>query len=369
MKKIKTDGNRMLSIELRLKDDAKYHAVINSIRRYRAVVRQMFAAVFAAQSAGATLEVHNEYFRVKPDNANSKKILESVFDKTGKAPCYEMRNWILETNPSWLSFVWDSARATTWERWTARDPELAAQRGYLALNGVRRLAECNRIGIQFPQATARPKLDGHSLLLKWDHEIDTTEFTIPSLDGGRYVVLNRIQDGTYGVGTVTLQERDGKFRALIPYTVPITSSDMPADAVLEVKFGDDAIVLTHGQSMDSMSLTDATAQLRQLFELRSRYEDRRRANGNPRRPWGSRRGFQATQERVGRVTQRREDVVKNWNHLWTRRIVERAKSWRCGTVKLSETPDKLAGHQWKFAEMKKYLSYKCSVIGVALVTM
>ncbi len=198
--------SRSLTLDVFCADEDQYRPVRDSIARYRAGCRQMFAVLGLAQAAGAKLKEHAEGVRVTPDGKASKLACAAVLKGAriekgekvrgqgqayqvhiGVGACYEMRQYFLtELYPDALSFVWDSARRQVWTRWTAKDPEFTrAGRGWLVLQGARGLAWFRGVGIELPQATARPSLEKHSLRLSWDKTIGPVELHIGKLDPGR----------------------------------------------------------------------------------------------------------------------------------------------------------------------------------------
>lgn len=357
--------------------DHQRQAIIAAIRRYRAACRQLFAAVALAQQAGAEIQEHGEGVRVKPSNEKAKQLLTLAMDKEGKAFAYELRTWFLEAlYPDCLSFVWDSARRDVATRWSAKDPEFTrAGRGWLVLQGARRLAEFNRLGIGMPRATARPQLDGHTLTLKWDHALGAVTFAVPRLDGGRYHVWKALRDGKEGwsLGTIYLTERDGKLFVTLSHARPAVAAEVDPERSCVVTFveqpetwltiaGPDGAT-TH----DAVSAVEAIAWLARMRARREELERRKAACGNPRRPWGHRRGWLAAQDVLSRLTLLRTRGVGDRSHAWTRRIVSRAVAWRCGNVVMGETGDLLFGHPWNWSQFRVFLRYKCAERGMSLL--
>jgi hypothetical protein len=357
--------------------------VRDSLKRYRAAARHMFAIAFAAQAAGGKIEEHAKGLRLTPDSEAAKNILAEIFSKRGKAPLYELREYVLhelgpqlpEGGPAWLSFVWDSLRATCWDFWKAKDPELGAQRGWLALQGARRLAQCAYIGIQFPQATARPKLDSNSVTLKWDHSIGPVTFVMPKMDGSRWHVWRKVRDGEWQPGTVTLTERDGYLYIRIPYALPITDEKPDPARVLEVAPDENnrwRLGIREGQATQVDEVRNAALPLAAVLEgldalaaQQDRWRDAVSACGNKR--GGNRRAFKALQLHRDRCTQRRTAVVDNWNHFWSRQIIAVARQWHCGAVVFFE-PETLSQRTWQFADFKAKLNYKAAQFGVAVTS-
>ncbi len=382
--------SRSLTLDVFCADEDQYRPVRDSIARYRAGCRQMFAVLGLAQAAGAKLKEHAEGVRVTPDGKASKLACAAVLKGAriekgekvrgqgqayqvhiGVGACYEMRQYFLtELYPDALSFVWDSARRQVWTRWTAKDPEFTrAGRGWLVLQGARGLAWFRGVGIELPQATARPSLEKHSLRLSWDKTIGPVELHIGKLDPGRWYTWRQVLDGTWPAGTVTLNERDGRLRVSVSYHRSIDPEVLDVERVLRVHVTEagDALALVgpDGETTyDRISLEDASGMLKRLAAQRSVWEGRRGAAGSPHRPWGNKKAWKATQKHLDRVTLLRERYVTDCNHAWSRRLASRAVSWRCGMVEV--TPSEIGGATWAWDQFRQFAKYKLHEVGAAL---
>jgi len=366
-------GSQAMALVLPVSAGEHTRAVSNSVRAVRAAARQVYACLFAAQAAGAEIQWTEESLRVKPVNDRAKAILEAVFDKTGKAPVYAARQYVLDhLLPSCFSFVWDQLRADVWTKWKARDPQFpTAGSGYLALQGVRRLAVFSRLGIGFPVKTARPKLAEHRLTLKWDRALGPIELRIGTLDPGRWTIWKRLVDGEWPIGTIRLTERDGKLSAIVTYKRPCRAATADADVILSARLSDDGqrIVLTGNHQSDSIDLTEARDWLRRLAGQRAAWEGRKASMGAPYQPWGMRRQWRGIQGHLRRVTACRANGQRSRNHAWARRIITRAEHWGCGTVAIAppETSE-LCGQPWSWPELIAAATYKGRLGGIAVVT-
>ena len=371
-------------------------AAVQSIRRYRKACQKMYAMLTLAQQAGARIEDHEAGVRVTPDNDRAKLILaETVGGATiergdkvrgqgqawvvrvGATLGYEMRPWFFEElYPQARAFVWDSARRDMEVIWKAKDPEFTkASRGWLNLQLVRQPARFMRRAIGFPRLTARPRLEAHKLTLNWDKEIGDVTFTLPSLDGGRYQIWRAIRDGQEGwqLGTLYLTERDGKLFAGISHHRPPRADDLDPERVLKVRFDVDPQNLENfirisgpdGGMPDVISGAEARAWLLQMEMRKKELERRRAACGNPQRPWGHRKAWRASQDVLSRLTHKRELGQKDRNHAWTRRIVTRARSWRCGQLEIVGLPQDstLYGLPWSWTQFVYDLEYKYAEAG------
>jgi hypothetical protein len=355
---------RSIKVDLFCPKD-QYQVILNSIRKYRAIARQMFCISAMAEISGGS--VNPESGTITPNSEQSKMMLETVFGKIGKAHLYEMRDFVKgDLAPEWLSFVWDSLRTTVSQRWQARDPSIKATRGYLVDQGARSLGFFRNIGIGFPQATGRPKIEGHSIILKWTHDLGEISFNIAKLDPGRYFHFKNIREKANGYvpGTFFLSEKEGKPFILLTYTAPAIKKDLDPEKVLEVRFKADDINAFCLIGSEVVSAREAVRWLSELKHISDKFSDCLASTGNPRKPWGNRRAHAAVSSRLSKVTTRRLQGEKVHNHLWSRRIVSEAIKQEAGIIKIFDIPEKeFFGHPWGFAQLKTFIDYKISEIG------
>ena len=361
--------NRSIKLDVFVDKD-KYQPILSSIRKYRAVARQMFATTALAEISGGDVDASTG--TLHPSNERSKKFLELAFEKAGKAHLYEMRDLVRsDLAPEFLSFVWDSLRTTVSQRWIARDPLIKATRGWLIDQGARSLGYFRGIGIGFPQATSHPEIDGHVIRLKWSHEIGSVEFKIGKLDGGRYVHFKRLRDhlDDYQPGTFYLSERDGHIFVVITYSKPLIPKKLDEKTELHVKFTTDPdkfIII--GSENNIISAREVLGWLNEIKNASGAMQARLSACGSPRQPWGNRRAFTAVSERLNNVTQRRLHGEQVHNHLWSRRIIDQAVRDEAGIVRVFDFPEKeIFGHPWNFSQLKQFLEYKTTEIGGKIV--
>lgn len=354
-------------------DQELRQTVLNSIRRYRAACRQLFAVLGCAQAAGGAILATDEDVSIRPDSAQAQTIMRQVFhlpdDAPAKALGYPCRRWFLdELYPAALSFVWDSARRQVVTRWQAKDPEFTrASRGWLVLQGARGVAEFRGVGIELPQATARPRLERKQVVLKWDRNMGPVEFKLGSMDPGRWFTWSNIVSGVWPPGTVTLNERDGRLRLTVSYERPHQQADMDPSRSLTLQIENDHFVVTGPDGeLDTIGLADALAMLERLSKQRQLWEGRKECAGSPRRPWGDKKAWRATVEHLSRVTLNRERFVNDRNHAWTRRIATRATSWRCGVVRVPAW-DGLGSYPWNWSQFQSFLRYKLEERGGSLI--
>lgn len=373
-KRVIVGGLRSTRFDLVVPDD-KYKEVINSIRLYRAICRKTFSACAMAEMAGASIEVMDSSITLSPNKEAARNILKTVFNTDDRGNhLYQLRDFILnEEAPSWMSFVWDSMRKDVSSLWYAKDPKIKASRGWLLMQGARGVGIFQRRGIGFP-SQQNSKLEQHKLTLKWDHVIGPVEFGLKKLDGGRYHVWKGLRDTLPGwvLGTSYLSEDNGKIFVIISHECPITKKILDPANALEITFTEDRgnfITMKGPGNFDGefISAEEVTGILEQIKIRKDRWESRRQAIGNPRRAWGSKKIWRATQEVINRNTDHRENVIQTRNHLWTRRIVDTAVRWNCGAIKINPVPEGMFGEPWKWSQFKLFLAYKAKDTGCSLI--
>ncbi len=401
------------SISIALSVDDEYHrAVVDSIRRYRACCRQLYSALLMAQCAASDIEVRDDGIRVRPHNERAKiamgvamgagtvtKAVEHIRGQgqnytvnLGVKALYEFREYFFEAlYPNAHAFVWDSCSRDVVVVWRSGDPEYPqASRGWLALQGARGPAQFNWRGIGFPRLTARPKLEGHTLTLNWDHDIGPVVFNLPRLNGGHYYIWKALRDGLPGwkLGTLYLNEKDHKLKVTLSHDRPATAAATVDPArVCQLRFTDESETFLRmlgpdgAASYDSWSAAAAVGRLVQLKVRRDELERRRAACGNPRRPWGHRRGWLENQDVLSNNTRQRDLMQKDYAHAWSRRTVSRLLQWRCGKIQVEAWPTAtitlangstrvipaLFGHPWSWTQFNLFLKYKANEVGIEVL--
>lgn len=367
---------RSVTLDLIPPDDQRKN-ILNHIKQYRAAARQCYSILLLAQTAGAEFGINKDGdFVLKPNSKRSKQVLETAMGKAGKALAYELRDYVLQQMlPGFHSFVWDSVRRDITQVWTAKDPEFNnASRGWLALQGSRGIIQFNHRGIGFPNTQIR-NLEAHRISLTWHHDIGAVEFKVPRLDCHRYVIWRALRDGDcdWKIGTLYLNERDGLIRATLSYRRPAQIKGLEKDRVCSVSIcngeSDDVLFNISGpdNASDIIKKHEVLAWLAMMKARKEVLEDRRKSCGNPKRPWGHRHGWLASQDVLSRLTAKREKGVADRNHAWSRRIISRALSWNCGSLEVTKVPENLSSHPWKWQQFSEFLHYKANEIGMTLV--
>jgi hypothetical protein len=392
--KVQENNIRSTVFEVIAPSKAVRQKVINSIRDYRAVARLAFSAYTMAQIAGATIKEVNGRMQISSNNAAARTILAQAFNAPeGKAMAYELRTFIkTELRPTWLSKTWDSMRLDLEHCWRLKDPEKGRPRGFLILSGQRGLARFAHRGISFSNINT-PKFEGHTVRLIWDHEIGEVEFKLPRLDGGRYAVWRCLRDEVTGWerGTMYLTERDGKLKLVISHRRPIPISWVDQGKVLTVEFGTEDVenfitmyCTDETFSGDKISAEAALSFVKEMDIIQKKYENQRRATGNPHKQWGTTKIWNATVVRQNRATKRRANGTSHWNHVWTRRIINHAQRLGAGSIVLVGIPVKIDrtklseeeqeeplkrdffDYSWPWAQLRAYVEYKAKEIGAVV---
>ena len=367
---------RSVTLPVFLPEEAKdkYQDIINSIRLYRAIARQMFAACAMAEIAGAKITHDKEYIKIIPQKDAALSILKTAFKQDGKAHLYQLRTLVLdELAPTFHSFVWDSLRREVSKRWVSRDQLIPATRGYLLLQGARDIAQFKSLGIGIPAIPSTIKLKDHRLSVKWDHSIGGIDFGINRLDGQRYIIWKCLRDGEKGwkLGTSYLSEREGRLRVTITYEAPDKKIKLDKSKKLILSFTQeekpmDFLKLSHnGRKLYTISVADAMNRIDRLFKLRQQYEINRASDGGKK--WGHRAAYKSTQAKVSKITLRRTCVTKEWNHLYSRRIMNFMNHANAGVLEVEKLPSDLLGRPWPWKQFFEFLSYKADENNVKLI--
>lgn len=400
---------RNLKVEVTV-GEGFYQKVKNSISLFRATCRKFYSTAAMAEIAGSEIEItkhlaaslvvgkksYNMYdevddkfiskhpdaevfenIRITPDSTKAKDVLRKCFGNPGKALFYELIQWARSQNPTWLYAVPEAMRYDiVAPKWIAKDPEFAKTgkritHGWLVEQGARAFARFMHIGI--PIKNTMPKLEGHSVIMKWDTEIGPVEFKLGKLDGSRYYQWMNIRDGAWKLGTIYINiDEDGDMFLTISYTAPKSESVVNPEKTMLVSFGDnlEMYINCSGPNTydgDKISVFEAVNGLNGLDIIAKKYKQCKTSAGNPRRVWGSRTMFKGVQKKVHNLANRRENYVKDRNHLWTRRITNNAVRWGCGRVVVVNIPEgEMFGHPWNWSGFTMALKYKLDEIGASV---
>lgn len=346
----------------------KYREIINSIKLYRAACRKAYSACSNAEMAGAEIIYDEDDIKIKPNSDKAKQILELAFGVSGKAHLYQLRLWLRDLHPSWLSIVPEAIhREMVSPRWRAEDPEFPkTTRGYLTLNGARAHARFMNVGIYFKNTAYKISAENRCLTFKWDFDIGEVDFKIPKLDGGRYIVWKNLCEKKEGwkLGGIFLSERivekKSKIFAVISYECPDPISDLNLENVLTVTVNpnDPENYITASNedkrfTSEKISILDALNWLDKLDIVREKYKLQLAAVGH------NKKHRKVIKNKINNETEKRSNGQKNYNHLWTRRIIQHAIRTKCGTIVLNDLPEEeLMNHPWGWYQFKEMLKYK-----------
>lgn len=367
-----TVSNVTRSVPFDVSVGADLHRKIReSLNLYQFACRKAFSVCALAEHAGAEIACTEKGLTVKPSSRAAKTILAEAFGiQDKKAHLYELRLWLRDLCPTWMSIVPEAIHRDVSDRWKSKDPEITkAGRGFLVLQGERGMARFQHIGMPFKNTV--PKLSGHSIRAKWDFDIGEVEFRIGKLDGSRYYIWKNLRDGAPGwkLGGMRLVERKNRLRVVVTYHCPSKDETLDAGKAVKVEFTGDpeSFITMRGPGNlqgDVISFASADEILRRLDARRIGLEAARKAAGNPRRAWGNRRAWKSIVGKSERNSSRRTKVVEDYNHCWTRRIVSNMRRWRAGVVYVVNLPERdVFDHPWQWAHFRFCLDYKVKEIG------
>lgn len=351
-------------------DPALHDLVIQSIRLYRHVCRQMFAINVMTATACGNIIVKNNKYEIKPDSKITRQCQELMFQgkKDGSTQTYSMREFVRnELAPTWRSFVWDSAHRDVNSKWKAEDPEFPkVNRGWLTMQGARNFPKFNKLGIGCPQATAHPDLFNKDVEITWDEDIGPVTFHLSKLDGARYGIWNRLRDKVKGwkAGTVYISERDNKLFLHITYDRPDPIKEIDPNRVMTVRVNEGNIENYITASCEDktfyaekIDITDALNFLDKVDIVQKQYEKQKSSI-----KW-SRPMRRVVQKKVHHQTLKRRNGQMLYNHLWTRRLVAHAVRTGCGLIDLETPKLTMEGRSWGWHQFKTFLNYKIEEIG------
>lgn len=408
---------KTLRLDVFVAGDDREHAkavrlqLINSVKLYRTVARQVFAVLAMAEIAGAKIEYGDGYLRVMSVKDAAKNIMAKVFDMEGyKGHAYELRELVLrELAPDWYSHVWDGLRRDVSTAWTSKDAELTkVSRGHLILEQRRALAGFYHRGLpvlRTDTVTSNVKYDGNNITLTWDKQIGPVTLRPvgqrsennrkPKLDASRRHILRQIVEGKWRSCTPRLSEKDGILTLFIPYYAPARVVELDKERSLEVTFSDQpekffSCRLHDGRASTADELREdvvgVNAALDWLDALKCQSDKLsaiRRSCGNRYQTKigsGHQKAFDAAIRRSENISKTRTNGCHTWNHIWTKRLIHRACDWRCGKVivfdlpsardEQQEVPQRLSsgllGRPWAWSAFKAILEYKAKECGIVI---
>ena len=176
-----------------------------------------------------------------------------------------------------------------------------------------------------------------------------------------------MRDGATGwkIGTVYLNERDGRLRLTVSYTAPLKDTVTDPDTAMQVEFGDELdsfITLSCPAKRFSgfrIHAHETRDWLARMEVLNARYEAQRKSLGR-----GNRKVRRRVRERENRRSVRRANGTKHWNHVWTRTIIDHCRRLQAGKVVVVNRPEgEVFGFSWPWAQFEQFLAYKADEMG------
>ena len=187
------------------------------------------------------------------------------------------------------------------------------------------------------------------------------------IDKSRWSIWTRIVSGNLKIGTISLNERDGKLKLSIPYYVEPRGT-LDDSRTLEVAFNSEQdefikCIIREGQKgfsvdlarREKLSCLEALASLDRLSAQRDKHDKRRRSCGNKGK------AYRSATEKLGRITKQRTNTTEYWNHLWSKIVTKIAERWDCGKIQVFDIPKDLFGRSWPWASFVSKLQYKADL--------
>lgn len=381
---------RSLVIDVFMPND-KDHKLKNALREdmkhYRNVTRMAACTLFAAEVA--TAKENKEKGALTPDDAGALGLLSALSGKQGKAFAYGLYDWIGEVLGEWRAEYKTKAIdeiKTWWFAEAPRGPEHEGvkkmpSKGYMALNTARRLPRFQNLAL--PLKLGRMlKIDGHTLTVETRRK-EPYRFRVCELDSSRWWTFKAAAQGLHGLslcdGHKLIEGKHG-FRLVLAYRIEAKpSKKSKAGRVMEVGFSTAAEDLIqcrlregHKSTTDEkrnrkVSVLAALDILDRLRTQQDKIDLLRRACGNrtdARNRTGSRKAFKHMAQRGERLTLQRTEVVKHWNHVWSKHIVTEAVGMRASKITLISVPEDLLARPWQWHQFKMFVQYKAKTVGI-----
>jgi len=407
----RTDDVRVLKLDVTIAADSLEDKIklTNKVRQYirynRYCLRKAALPLMLAQIQVEQWD--DQKGQSNPNKATAiTECLKSLTQKDTKTAASHLEPFLKEMMPTALSsLIQENTRAIV-SSFMAKDPEVAATKRFLILQGTRRALkflnfpllikayESDHSCVKFWSSDPNKK-DGvfHHIQLRWDKELDWVKFKIVGkrtesgrgLDSSRAYILRQISSGKFKFAGIKLQIVDGKrstdqeekknvdFKLYIAYHSNYQKTSLPKERVLEVAFMPTVesflqLSVVEGQRPTNLPVDDmisknwsAEACITSLERLRIQQD---RAKRLVSACMENQKARLAEQNRRDNITKARTNVCDNWAHYWSNCVAETAKSWECGTVRVMDFPSNgLFGHSFPWADFKFKVNYKCTEVG------
>lgn len=380
-------------------------AIINSQKRYAGMVRHTFAIVSTASAAAATPTETENGFVMSPDSSTADYYLSVIF---GREQVNKTRDFLHQLYPHWDPDLYDRIWRRVDSAFRAKDPELRANRGFLTLQGARKLGWFDNEPIPFRKdRDTQCKYLERGVVLHWDRALGPIEFRLKDvnrLDAGRWQVWRNVVSGKWPRGEGFLHCRDGRLYFRVTYERPTEEKKaLNPEREMEVAFSEDvdkyvvcklrkghAPAAAGGPSLDVLKSVHFSAEevvtwLNHQKIADEKYARRQAAcgkHGECRRGEGFGKQRAYVTEKRKKHTDVRTNFCKTWNHVWTTRIARFAEAELCANLSLylpqpashlndkgelvEEPTAKMFGHPWPFAQFAGMLKYKAAERGIKL---
>lgn len=358
----------------------------NGLRLWRGVCTKASAALAAVELATGVLEVDKEgnLFLAPEHWEKNGPLFQALWghEKSDLA----LDRFIKRECPSWTAATYQLARREVVKRWGAKDADKTAlSRRFLTHQSERRPAVFVNAPLQIlycesSSRAVRIDIAERTIALHWDSDAGYVPFKLLELDPLRWRVLKGLADGSIMPGGCKLQmiwgDKGPRFEIRFGYYAPVAERMADPKRVMEVAFSEDReAFMVHslrsghrpatGLPVDSVRgfAVSAVACLAQLDRIRAQsegIESELKAVGRVRHV---RRGVVSRSERL---TRRRDAVVRDWCHVWSKMAIQSAARMDCGRIEVIGMPAQLFGRPWQWSTFKFDLEYKAKLAGLAV---
>lgn len=441
-KRKKTISSLMRTYKFKLLVDGDYGAVLRSIRAHRFLARKLISTIGMFESVGAELNVVGEHVNVDLQKDGTKELMRVFGDivkldgarpaKSNGKPYYELRNFFMAENQKlamqgiadFQPYVWDNMSQIIGSMHRRVDPNFNnLPRNIKVAKAEIDDVQPSRLGIKVlhcasatPKANLRETGDRKEIILEWDRLLGPVTFV---LDGGVQVGSKKYQrkmnaglkylfhkfiTGEWQWHTVELNERDGDFFVMIPFTrlwarpalrPKPSSTELDVDAILEVSF----MKMSGAELAESVDMNDGEAAktyfiharkagfgsrvrrleidgvIKSLNRVQSLHEQREIERDCCRRIKNANMQRRIRQQ-ISNLSIKRSNIVKMWNHFWSTEVVMTAVRWGCGKICVFGPPSGkacgnetggLLGRPWNWYQFKQMVDYKAAERDISVV--
>ena len=381
---------RTLRLEIRPADKEMWKPIKNEIHHFRAVCNQASAALHSLELLGATIEFNKEGY-LQVNCGSLKQALEARQAFFGREKGDPIYHYVRRIAPDLKAELASQVNRIVLSTWKAKDAKFKATRRFLAVNGARNCPRFNGRGIPIKhdkssKASFTIAEKGHRLSLSWSRELGPVEFRLGDVDPSNWAHWRKIVSGDLEAHTPTLnlQKKKGKdiLVLYLSYEAETKEARLDDNRVFEAAFNEDdpstffvcKLVEGHKNITDlklhyELNAVAALDKIDTISTKKNEKQDLKKACGSMRardRGEGHGGAARAYSQSIGRLSIKRNKVVKDWNHKWTRQFVRMAIRHRCKTLKIMDIPSTMFGRPWQWDGFKQILDYKCKEVGINL---